>query len=233
MPATDPADPDLLLDNVTVDTRLASFTLRVARGERLALLGRNGAGKTTVLRVAAGLEARVDGTVRASQPVSYVPQAFGPSLLPWFTVARNITLAFGIDAGRSRAAIDRVLRVVPLAREHLTRYPYQLSGGEQQLVVLARALATEPRVLLLDEPFSALDLAARMTVCAAITAERAQHEGTAILVTHDLDDACAFATRAVLLTSRPARIAYDGPLTAETRPRIEQLLLDDARGAAA
>ncbi len=224
---------DLQLDGVDIDTRLTAFTLHVARGERLALLGRNGAGKTTVLRVAAGLESPARGAVRVCQTVSYVPQAFGPSLLPWFSVAKNITLALGADADRASAAIDRVLSVIPLAREHLTRFPYQLSGGEQQLVVLARALVTEPRVLLLDEPFSALDLAARVTVCAAIATERGEREGTAVLVTHDLNDAFAFATRAVLLASRPARIAYDGPLTPDTRARIEKLLLDDARGASA
>jgi ABC-type nitrate/sulfonate/bicarbonate transport system ATPase subunit len=191
-----------------------SFT--VAPGERVALLGPNGAGKTALLRTIAGLRAPAAGRIEvAAAPggIGYLPQDYRASLLPWFRVDRNLT--FGrrgrgeASDAETRRALDAVLEVVPLRAELLRRWPAELSGGEQQLVALARALLDRPAVLLLDEPFSALDAPTRTHLRATLGA--ALGGSTLLLVTHDLDDALALAVRAIVLSSTPSGLA--GPTT--------------------
>jgi NitT/TauT family transport system ATP-binding protein len=224
-------DADVRLTDVSVRGRVESVSLSVPRGRRVALLGRNGGGKSTILRVAAGLVTPDHGSADVSGPIGYVPQDVRASLLPWFRVDDNVLL--GVPERRRAEALEHALSIVPLARELLKRYPYQLSGGEQQMVTVARALVRAPRVLLLDEPFSALDLAARVALRDALTGSCVARGTTALLVTHELEDAVAFADQAIVLAGRPPRVAYDGPLHASTRDRIEQLVVDDRRGGIA
>ena len=183
-----------------VDTEcLSGVTLELVPGERVALLGRNGAGKTTLLRLCAGLAHPRRGEVEVTGRIGYVPQNVAASLLPWFRVRANITLS-------RVAALDEALAVVPAVAPLLDRWPHELSGGEQQLVSIARALAGDPRVLLLDEPFSALDASARPALRQSLLAWIAKRGATLILVTHDHADVGALAQGVLRLEGTPARL---------------------------
>ena len=194
---------------------LRGVDLTVPEGSLTAILGASGSGKTTLLRVLAGFERadagcvalrgeRVDDGRRASAPekrrIGYVPQ--DGALFPHLTVAGNIGFALRRGADRRgadrNAAVRRLLALIDMA-EYADRYPHQLSGGQQQRVALARALAHEPTVVLLDEPFSALDAAMRMSVRAQILAALRTAGTTAILVTHDQDEALSMADQVAVL----------------------------------
>lgn len=181
------------------------MSLALQAGERVALLGPNGVGKTTVLRVMAGLAEIQWGTVRRPRKIGYLPQDAGASLLPWLDARANIALC---------GAPDAALRVTQLDPGALRRWPTDLSGGERQLVALARALATEARTLLLDEPFSALAPRVRASVRAALREWLDARGATLVLVTHDMNDVLALAGRAVVLAKAPTRIVADLDLEA-------------------
>jgi NitT/TauT family transport system ATP-binding protein len=196
---------------------LAGINLAVDAGEVVALIGPNGSGKSTLLRVAAGLLAPRQGSVELDgRPVLEPDPAIGvvfqePRLLPWRTVSANVAYPLEL-AGWPRPRRDaRVAELIDLIglTEFADARPSQLSGGMRQRSALARALALEPRVLLLDEPFSALD---------ALTRERLNLEllqlwgrtGTSILlVTHSIQEAIFVADRVAVLSSRPGRIVAD------------------------
>ncbi len=186
------------------------FSLGVEKGEFISLLGPSGCGKTTVLRVVAGFEApsagaiRIDGQdVTALRPnqrnIGMVFQAY--ALFPNLTVAQNV--GFGLKvagAGRAEAA-DRVKEMLHLIGlpDLGARYPFQLSGGQQQRVALARALAPRPRVLLLDEPLSALDAKIRVSLRQEIRQIQQQLGITTIFVTHDQEEALSMSDRVVVM----------------------------------
>ncbi|MGH7697946.1 MAG: ABC transporter ATP-binding protein [Candidatus Dormibacteria bacterium] len=190
---------------------LRQLELRVAPGGLLAVLGQSGSGKTTLLRLIAGLErpdqgqieleGQVvdDGGARFVRPerrgVGYVPQE--GALFPHLTVAENV--GFGLGRGqRGRARVEDLIRMVGL--EGLaSRYPHQLSGGQQQRVALARALAVRPRLLLLDEPFSALDPGLRASVREDVRRILDASGVTTLLVTHDQEEALAVADQVAVL----------------------------------
>ena len=195
-------------------------TLAAGDGEVLVLVGPNGSGKSTLLRALAGLIAApgsvlVDGQELSSLPperrnVGWVPQ--NAALFPHLTAKSNV--AYGIGGRRGRDTAREWLR--RLGVEHLAgRKPAQLSGGQAQKVALARALARGPRLLLLDEPLSALDVSARVDVRRALRTHLAGYDGVTILVTHDAVDALAFADRVVALES--GRVVQDAPPTEVTR----------------
>jgi NitT/TauT family transport system ATP-binding protein len=203
---------------------LRGLDLAVPRGAFIAIVGSSGVGKSTLLRVLIGLARASSGSVRIAprpgqrQPLALVFQ--DSRLLPWRTVIDNV--AFGLEGGSlsraaRRAKAREALEIVGLA--HLAeRWPHQLSGGQRQRVSLARALAVEPEVLLMDEPFSALD---------AITREGLQDElvriwqvtgKTVLFVTHDIEEATYLADRLVVLAGSPGRVVADTILDAP-RPR--------------
>jgi sulfonate transport system ATP-binding protein len=193
-------------------TVLDGLALDLRPGEFVALLGRSGSGKTTLLRTLAGLDpAPRDAEVVLPSPVAVVFQE--PRLMPWKRVWRNVALGLKDEAARSRA--EAALREVGLAHR-LDAWPLTLSGGEAQRVALARALVRAPRLLLLDEPFAALDALTRMRMHALITDLWAAHAPTTLLVTHDVDEAVLLADRALVLDGGRivASIAIDLP-----RPR--------------
>ena len=188
---------------------LNNVTLSVNRGELLTLLGPSGCGKTTLLRVIAGFEhpdageVHVSGTCVATAGPCVPPERRGVgmvfqdyALFPHLTVLQNVM--FGLR-GRDRKTRARdVLALVGLTVFE-GRYPHQLSGGQQQRVALARALAPEPRLLLLDEPFSNLDAALRHTTRAEVRAILRKAGTTAVLVTHDQEEALAFSDRLAVM----------------------------------
>jgi len=201
---------------------LAGIDLEVPASQFVALLGPSGCGKSTLLRLVAGLDAADGGSVvvggrpvrRREHPdaVAFVFQE--AHLLPWRTLLRNVLLPLelrGMARGESRDRALHMLEKVGLgdARE---RYPSQLSGGMQLRGSLARALVTDPRLLLLDEPFGALDEITRQRLDRLIHELWLERRFTALFVTHSLREAVFLARRAVMLSRRPARVVADRPI---------------------
>ncbi|CEJ14288.1 Aliphatic sulfonates import ATP-binding protein SsuB [bacterium YEK0313] len=187
--------------------------LAVAPGEFVALLGPSGCGKSTLLRLVAGLEPPTSGRlVSDGVPIdrpdpSRVVVFQDPTLFPWRTVFDNVAL--GLEAQglirSQRHRVDEALRLVGLAA-FAKAYPHQLSGGMAQRVALARALVNEPSLLILDEPLGKLDSLTRLAMQSEIVALWQRAGFTALLVTHDVEEALFMATRVVVLSDRPARI---------------------------
>jgi len=189
------------------------MSLRVEAGEFLAILGPSGCGKSTLLRIIAGLAEPDSGTVslQPSEPyqTGYVFQ--DAHLLPWRTVLENVALPLeliGADPAAGLAKAREALANVGLD-EAETRYPAQLSGGMRMRVSLARALVTEPRLLLLDEPFAALDEITRFRLDAQLRELWVNRRMTVIFVTHSISEAAFLADRAVVLTRRGGNIKLD------------------------
>lgn len=175
-------------------------------GTVTALVGRSGCGKSTLLRLAAGLLTPTSGTVqRPEGPVGFVFQ--NPTLLPWRTVAANVALPLELagDAALARDRVPAALASVGLtdASEQL---PGALSGGMQMRASLARALVTRPPLLLMDEPFGALDALTRREAWAVVQQAWAEAEATVLLVTHDIDEAVLLADTVVVLGGAPAQV---------------------------
>lgn len=190
------------------------MTLDVAAGEFLAILGPSGCGKSTLLRVVARLNAPDGGTLDIKSSEAKFQTAFvfqDPHLLPWLTVLQNAALPLelmGADRGERSARASRALAEVELGdAERL--YPAQLSGGMRMRVSLARALVTEPRLLLLDEPFAALDEITRFRLETRLRDLWIERGMTVIFVTHSITEAAFLANRAVVLTRRGCRIRLD------------------------
>ncbi|MBV8591454.1 MAG: ABC transporter ATP-binding protein [Acetobacteraceae bacterium] len=186
--------PNTVLESLGLDLEPRSF---------VALLGRSGSGKTTLLRTLAGLDPRPEGAV-VQVPAATTVVFQEPRLLPWKRVWRNVAL--GLSGGRTRERAETALREVGLAHR-LEAWPATLSGGEAQRVALARALVREPQLLLLDEPFAALDALTRMRMHALVLDLWRLHAPITLLVTHDVDEAILLADRAVVLEA--GRIGAD------------------------
>ncbi|MBB5954515.1 sulfonate transport system ATP-binding protein [Saccharothrix tamanrassetensis] len=173
---------------------LDGLDLEIAPGEFVALLGRSGCGKSTLLRILAGLDAEVEGAFSVPDKVSMAFQQ--PRLLPWRRVWRNISLGLhGVDG---RAVAEKALAEVRL-ESHADAWPLTLSGGEAQRVSLARALVREPELLLLDEPFGALDALTRSAMHRLVEQLWREHRPSVLFVTHDVDEALLLADRVVVL----------------------------------
>lgn len=176
--------------------------LRIERGEFVALLGESGCGKTTLLRALAGLDPIQGGRIDAPRRPAVVFQEH--RLLPWENLWRNVSLGLDGDNVRERAAAALV--EVGLG-ERLEDWPRNLSGGQAQRVALARALVQEPELLLLDEPFAALDALTRIRMHVLVKELVARHSPGVLLVTHDVDEAIALADR--ILVMREGAIASE------------------------
>jgi len=203
---------------------IADVSLEVGPGEIVAVVGSSGCGKTTLLRLVAGLDAPTRGAVSLDGEAIHAPHpAIGvvfqePRLLPWLSVAQNV--GFGLMDRSSAERHDRVdaaLLRVGLAG-YGQRWPRELSGGQAQRVSILRALVTEPKVLLMDEPFSALDALTRASLHDHLLGLWEAQRPTLVLVTHDVEEAVVLADRAVVMQPRPGRIFADIPLDLP-RPR--------------
>jgi sulfonate transport system ATP-binding protein len=185
-------------DRVVLD----GVDLAIAPGEFVALLGRSGTGKSTLLRALAGLDADYEGTVQVPRERAVVFQE--PRLLPWARALANVVLGLGGSdpAARGRAALAEV----GLAGQERA-WPVTLSGGEAQRVALARALVREPALLLLDEPFGALDALTRIRMHGLLADLCRRHRPAVLLVTHDVDEAIVLADRILVLAG--GGIAHD------------------------
>lgn len=185
-----------------------NLTFSVYEGEFVAIIGPSGCGKTTLLSLAAGLLKPSAGTIERQGSYGYMLQK--DELFSWRTIEKNIFLPLEI---RKQNTPENRERAIGLAKKYgledfLKSYPSQLSGGMRQRAALIRTLATDPDVLLLDEPFSALDYQTRLNVCEDV-ANIIRGEGkTALLITHDISEAISLADRVLVLTARPARVSH-------------------------
>lgn len=204
------------------NTVIDGLDLDIAEGEFVALLGRSGSGKTTLLRTLAGLDGASEGEVRVPNSRAVVFQ--DARLLPWKPVWQNIML--GLNGRDLRARADVALAEVGLDHR-ADAWPLTLSGGEAQRAALARALVREPKVLLLDEPFAALDALTRIQMHELVLGLWRRHRPAVLLITHDLDEAIALADRVLVLDGgrivAEERIASDRPRTLD--PTLRRRLL--------
>lgn len=208
---------------------LDDFSLALEEGEVVAIVGPSGCGKTTMLRIVQGLEDKTSGEVRVDgKPVSgaghdrgFVFQQYG--LLPWLTAEKNIAMALAAKKvptkEHSRIASEALAKVGLEGAEK--KYPRQLSGGMQQRVGIARALAIEPEILLMDEPFGALDALTREVLQNEMLYLTEEMRKTVLFVTHSVDEAVYLADRVVVMTSRPGRIRDIVPINI-SRPRAQK-----------
>jgi NitT/TauT family transport system ATP-binding protein len=228
---------------------LDGISLKVANNEFLAVIGRSGCGKSTLLRLIAGLLPASTGSVvvngtEVRHPRRDISVMFQrPALLPWRSVLKNVLLPveiFGWPVADYRQQAMELLESVGLA-DFAGRMPHELSGGMQQRVSLCRSLIQRPSVLLMDEPFSALDALTREELALGLAKVHAEHQSTVVFVTHSIDEAVLLADRVVVLSPSPGRVSdivdIDIPRprslgadaniqrTAELRARLHELLM--------
>jgi NitT/TauT family transport system ATP-binding protein len=196
---------------------VSGFSLRLEPGKLVTMFGPNGCGKTTILNILAGImEPDSGAVVRDSQhgeslPVGYVFQNHADSLLPWRTVHDNISFPLEIRRMGPAEQDARVHRRMEQFRltEHAEKYVYELSGGLKQLVAIARATAYDPKLLILDEPFSALDYSLSRMLWIRFREFWANQNVTTIFVSHNIDEAVFLGDRVIVLSARPAKVVAD------------------------
>lgn len=189
----------------TVATENLNFS--VAEGEFVAIIGPSGCGKTTLLSLAAGLLPPTEGQVKTNGcSFGYMLQK--DELFPWRTIEKNIFLPLEIKRKNTPQTRERALALAEKygLKQFLKSYPSALSGGMRQRAALIRTLAVDPDVLLLDEPFSALDYQTRLSVCDDVYKIIRSERKTALLITHDISEAISVADRILVLSHRPARV---------------------------
>ncbi len=204
-------------DETASHLALSDISFRVKPGEFIAIIGPSGCGKSTLLRLVAGLLRPTAGEVSINaRPIAGVPRGIGflfqsDALLPWKTALENVmigALLAGRDRQHAENAANRLLSELGLEQAK-GRYPTELSGGMRKRVALARTMAYEPQVYLLDEPFSALDAQTRIYVGNRFLRILEQLGQTVLVVTHDIDEAIAMADRVLVMTASPGRIARE------------------------
>ena len=231
-----PAVAEIALDGVAKQFRsgaqaLQNVSMRVDKGEFVSLLGPSGCGKSTLLRLVSGLTSASAGSitvngmtpVNARELMSFIFQ--DATLLPWRTVEQNVGLGMELEHMARPARREKVVKMLELVGlTHVAqRYPRQLSGGMKMRVSIARALVSRPRILLMDEPFAALDEMSRDRLNEELLRLYLEQHWTVMFVTHSVAEAVFLSTRIVILASHPGRVAHvvrvelPWPRTAETR----------------
>ena len=219
---------------------LRDINLTVAKGEFVTLIGHSGCGKSTLLNLIAGLTTPTEGTLLCDNREIAAP---GPeravvfqnhSLLPWLTCLENVQLAvervFGAKEAKAQLAERSKAALALVGMDHaLAKRPHEISGGMKQRVGIARALAMEPKVLLLDEPFGALDALTRAHLQDELLKIVARTQSTAIMVTHDVDEAVLLSDRIVMMTNGPAATIGEVLTVDLERPRNRVELAEDTR----
>ncbi|OYV01927.1 MAG: nitrate ABC transporter ATP-binding protein [Burkholderiales bacterium PBB5] len=209
------------------------FNLDLPRGQIVSIFGPNGCGKSTLMNMIAGLvpvdsgEILFDGKTLKQTQIGYVFQNYRDALFPWLSAWDNIAYPLkrrGLKPVEVRAKVEALVALFEI-RFDLQRYPYELSGGQMQTVCIMRSLATEPEVLFLDEPFSALDFEMTLFIRAKLQEAQLATGTTMVIVSHDLEDAVFLADQILLLTRRPTRIAEIVPFTLP-RPRLPEVVAD-------
>jgi NitT/TauT family transport system ATP-binding protein len=212
---------------------LGGINLSVNDGEFITFFGPNGSGKTTLLKIIAGIEPYNGGEILidSKSPLQartgLIFQNYSDSLMPWLNCEDNILFAYSLEK-RKHERIDAYNRLVDILTHHhislpLKNYPYQLSGGQQQLVAILRTLIYRPDVILMDEPFSALDYQTRRFMQSTLLDIWHKERTTILFVSHDIEEAIFLADRLVLLTRLPARIQEIKDIHLP-RPRSAELL---------
>ena len=205
-------------DRITLATTDVNFTVK--RGEFVCIVGPSGCGKTTVLRILAGLEQSLSGQVRidsAAEPAMVFQEA---SVLPWLTVAQNVAFPLSLKGVSRQGQRERVGELLALTglTEFADARPHQLSGGMKQRVSVARALVDDRDVLLMDEPFGALDEQTRLTLQQELLGIWERTGKTVVFITHSVDEALTLADRVLVMSPRPGTIVADLAVPFE-RPR--------------
>lgn len=242
--------PEISLEGVTKRFRnaalaLEDISLTVQRGEFVTLLGPSGCGKSTLLKIVSGLSPVSEGAVRvngmspenAREMMSFIFQ--DATLLPWRTVEQNVGLGLELEHAARPMRRERVRRMLELVglSEVAEGYPRQLSGGVKMRVSIARALVSRPRILLMDEPFAALDEMTRDRMNEELLRLYAEQKWTVLFVTHSVAEAVFLSSRVVILAAQPGRIAHEIPIdlpwprTAETRESVafEEAVINASR----
>jgi NitT/TauT family transport system ATP-binding protein len=209
--------PLIAFDRVCLDLGgrriINDLNLVIEKGQFVCVVGPSGCGKTTLLRLLTGLVKPSDGMIRRNnvpiegpaRDVAIVFQDYAKALLPWRTVAGNVSLALeamGVPSSQRKDRIDQLLTKVGLER-HAKKYPTQLSGGMQQRLQIARCLAQEPAILLMDEPFGALDAMTRQTLQDELSGIVRDSGATVLFITHDLEEAIYLGDRVIALRANP------------------------------
>ncbi|KAA6457597.1 ABC transporter ATP-binding protein [Acidobacteria bacterium AB60] len=227
--------PEIALNRVTKQYKtgtlaLEGVSLSVQRGEFVTLLGPSGCGKSTLLRMISGLSTPTGGEIRvngmtpgnARELMSFIFQ--DPTLMPWRTVAGNVGLSLELEGAARPLRAERVSDVLGLVglQHFANRYPRELSGGMKMRASIARALVSRPRILLMDEPFAALDEMTRDRMNEQLLRLFEEQKWTVLFVTHSVAEAVFLSTRIVILSAHPGRIAHDVALNLG-RPREPHL----------
>jgi NitT/TauT family transport system ATP-binding protein len=210
---------------------IENFSLTLGAGEFVCLVGQSGCGKTTLLNSIAGLDANYVGDIRLSNTaqspkIGYVFQQ--PCLLPWRTVRENIELVFTSQTHNQKAHVEHLLDFMQLTN-YAEAYPKQLSEGMRRRVSIIRAFATNPNLLLLDEPFVSLDAPMAREIRLVLENLWQERPHTVLFVTHDLREAIALADKLVFLTSRPMRVLCEIPVNIARNLRQDTQQIEDFR----
>lgn len=211
--------------NLTVDA-LKNINLDIGKNDFICIVGPSGCGKSTLLRIIAGLESATEGKIfytgkQLQKPTREIGMVFQDySLLPWRTVLDNIALGLefkGVNRSKRQNIATKYLKLIGMEK-FAKAYPYELSGGMQQRVAIARALANDPNVLLMDEPFGALDAHTRILLQKELLRIWEQNKKTILFVTHSVDEAVYLADKVIVMSSNPGEIKEIVDINIE-RPR--------------
>lgn len=204
-------------------TAIEDITLNIREGEIIGIIGLSGCGKSTLLNIIAGLDEKTSGFVRFSNEnprISYMLQS--DALLPWKTVLENATLGLELMHLKNEETVEFVYSLLDDygLLEFADEYPSSLSGGMRQRVALIRSLAIKPDILLLDEPFSALDYYTRLQISSDVHNIIKDTNTTAIIITHDIQEALSLADRVIVLSNRPSTVKNDYEISFKDKSSI-------------